>query len=498
LVARVSSPAATNPEVPLPAARWTSALLGALSTACLLAAPALADSCGNPGYSYAGMVTPKRMEGVRASIKAPVAPKVESGDVSGWIGVGRVSVAGKRGLLRVGLLAQADNTIRLYYEVRRNGGWVRRLGPEVSPGERHFVKVVRSRNNPKRWRVLIDGSAVGHALRLGRGRQWLRAVATAESWDGGAPACNHFVYAFGSMRVKGNRGWRRVGSRKLIQDPGYKVLRKHRTRFLATNASNVPGDSRAFAGDWETGDASQWSGNHWNRSSPLSNQFQIVADPVRQGGFAAKFTVRPGDKFGTTSGERSEVLYTGADERKGDDVWYAWSTLFPSGWSTPSGWSIFAQWHSYYNASPPISFNMKGERIQVNLNTGAIDSGGATFKPVYPITDGLARGVWNDFVVHIVWSRTNGALTVWHRTGSSRFLKKIDVAGIPTMQSLDGVVSNNYLKIGFYRNDDASRTNVLYQDGFSRAATPTALAPAFGADPGFQALMDEIAPSGSA
>jgi len=42
---------------------------------------------------------------------------------------------------------------------------------------------------------------------------------------------------------------------------------------------------------------------------------------VRQGGFAAKFTVRPGDKFGTTSGERSEVLYTGADEHEGDDVY---------------------------------------------------------------------------------------------------------------------------------------------------------------------------------
>ena len=98
---------------------------------------------------------------------------------------------------------------------------------------------------------------------------------------------------------------------------------------------------------------------------------------------------------------------------------------------------------------------MKGERIQVNLNTGAIDSGGATFKPVYPITDGLARGVWNDFVVHIVWSWTNGIPSVWHRTGSNRFVKKIDVAGIPTMQSLGRRRLDNYLKIGFYRNDDA-------------------------------------------
>ena len=74
----------------MPAARWTGALVGALATACLLAAPAFADSCGNPGYSYAGVVTQKRTAGVQAMITAPVAPQVESGDVSGWIGVGRV------------------------------------------------------------------------------------------------------------------------------------------------------------------------------------------------------------------------------------------------------------------------------------------------------------------------------------------------------------------------------------------------------------------------
>jgi hypothetical protein len=36
--------------------------------------------------------------------------------------------------------------------------------------------------------------------------------------------------------------------------------------------------------------------------------------------------------------------------------------------------------------------------------------------------------------------------------------------------------------------------NVLYQDGFSRAASVRDLAPAFGDDPGFVALRDELAP----
>jgi Polysaccharide lyase len=481
----------------LPAARWTGALVGALATACLCAAPAFAETCGNPGYSYAGLVTPKSTAGVQAVITAPVAPQVESGDVSGWIGVGRAGVQGKLGVLRVGMLAQADGTMRLYYEVRRGSGWSRHLGPDVQAGERHFVKVSRAHRHSKRWRVRIDGRQIGSSLRLAGGSRWLRAVATAESWDGGEPSCNRFQYAFGKVKIK-RHGWRRVAKKKLIQDPGYKVLKRDKTRFLATDVPRAPaGDQRAFAGDWETADASQWSGNHWNRKEPLRDQFEIVKNPVRQGGFAAKFTVRPGDKFGTTSGERSEVLYTGGDEHKGDDLWYAWSTLFPSDWSTPTGWSIFAQWHSYYPVSPPISFNMKGEQIQVNLNTGSVDSGSASFKPVFPITTSLERGVWNDFVVHIVWSGTNGSLEVWHRTGSHPFEKKVDASGIPTMQVQSGVPSDNYLKIGFYRNDDPSRVNVLYQDGFSRADSAQALAPAFGGDPAFQALLDKLAPSGA-
>jgi hypothetical protein len=133
----------------------------------------------------------------------------------------------------------------------------------------------------------------------------------------------------------------------------------------------------------------------------------------------------------------------------------------------------------------------------VNLNTGSVNSGAASFKPVYPITDALKRGVWNDFVVHIVWSGTNGSLEVWHRTGSNPFEKKVDAVGIPTMQVQAGVSSDNYLKIGFYRNDDSSRVNVLYQDGFSRAASVQDLAPAFGGDPSFQTLVDELAPSGA-
>ena len=162
---------------------------------------------------------------------------------------------------------EPDGTIRLYYEP----GSVRAgSDPEVQPGERHFVKIARILRTHKRWEIRIDGNRIGHSFTLGQGWTKLRAVATAESWDGGTPTCNHFLYAFGKVKTRGQHGWRGVQSRKLIQDPGYMLLRSHRARFVATNvsASDNPSDTRVFAGDWETGDSSQWSGNHWNRNVP--------------------------------------------------------------------------------------------------------------------------------------------------------------------------------------------------------------------------------------
>jgi len=468
----------------LPAARWTGALVGALATACVLAAPALAETCGNPGYSYAGVATVKPTSGVRAVITAPIAPQVESGDVSGWIGVGRVGVSGKRGVLRVGLLGQADGTMQLYYEVRRGGNWIRHLGPIVQPGERHFVKIVRSRKHTKRWYVLIDGSTVGPSMRLGPGWRRLRAVATAESWDGGAPSCNQFQYAFGQLNVKSERGWRRAKTQKLIQAPGYKVVQQKRSRFLATYVPPAPaGEAGGFFGDWETGDASQWTANQWNRNVPLSDQFEVETDVVREGTFAAKFTVRPGDKFMSTSGERSEVYWGGSDESDGQDYWYSWSTLFPTDWSEPTGWGYFIQWHADFPATtPPLAFNAREDSVVLQVNTGPLNAAQTTGTVRYalPVLDTLSKGLWNDFIARVHWSSGNdGAVTVWHRVeGHTTYDKVLDATGFPTLQiGPDGVPASNYVKLGLYRSAD-TKVSTLYQDAFRRwtsADPPSAL-----------------------
>jgi Polysaccharide lyase len=467
-------PAAIDPEVPLPAARWSSALAGALATACLFAAPALADICGNPGYSYAGVLSAKRTAGVSAAITAPVAPTVESGDVSGWVGVGRAAVPGKRGMLRAGLLAGADGQIRLYYEMRRATGWVRHLGPAVQAGESHRLRVARVPNHKKRWKIVIDGHFV-NSFRMSDQPRKFRAMATAESWDGGTSVCNRFHYSFGAVRVKKHGHWHRLASPAVIEDPGYAVVQQPVARFVAANVDDVPPahERGRFTGNWETGDSSQWTANQWNRAAPLSEQFAVETNVVREGTYAAKFTVRPGDKFESTSGERSEVYWGGSDESDGQDYWYSWSTLFPTDWTAPAGWGYFIQWHADFLATtPPIAFNAREDSVVIQVNTGPLNSSQTTGTVRYtlPLLDTLNKGLWNDFVAHIHWSSGNdGAITVWHRVeGETSYTKVLNATGFPTLQvGPDGVPASNYLKLGLYRSTD-TKVSSLYQDGFKR------------------------------
>jgi hypothetical protein len=455
----------------LPGARRISALAGALLVGCIIASPAWgADVCGKPGYSYAGVVTPTPVHGIRAWVSAPLDPQVQSGDVSGWIGVGRTSARGKRGVLRVGLLASPGSPSQLYYEIRlRTGAWKRFLGPTVAAGERHKVSLLELAHRPTFWRVWIDGRALTRPIHLTLARQGKYALATAESWDGGTPTCNRLDYFFGTVAVRGLR-WHPLGSRQVIQDPGYSVLRQT-LGFAAKNSPVVP-DS--FSGDWETGDASQWTSNHWNRNAPLSDQFQIVTDPVRQGTYAAKFTVRPGDQFGSTSGERSEVVWANSNDGEGKEYWYRWSTLFPTDWSEPKNWGIFIQWHSFNYTPPAVALTAREDSAYLNLNAGPLSDpccGGNTRRR-WLVLPTLSKGLWNDFIAHIKWTSGNdGYITLWHRVeGQDTYAKVLDTSGFPTLQSDNGTVVPNYLVLGLYRDVDTI-TNTLYQDGFERWAS---------------------------
>ncbi|UJR80049.1 polysaccharide lyase [Sandaracinus amylolyticus] len=242
--------------------------------------------------------------------------------------------------------------------------------------------------------------------------------------------------------------------------------------------------------DWETGDWSQWDG-------PLGRdpdaQIDVVTDVVRQGRYAARFQVRPGDRYRTTSGERAEVhLWDYRREREGDTFYYAWSTLFPEGWRAPERWGIVMQWHAHTDISPPMAFNAGADRLDLVFSSGNIDSWWpAEYEESHRVLDGLSPGRWHDFIVRIDFrADTSGSVEVWHRLeGTAEFDSVLAVRDVPTLQwSTDsgrihdgyaqrwgeGWVSGVWVQHGLYRSA-SSATDVIYHDGFCRGTSYAAV-----------------------
>ena len=155
-----------------------------------------------------------------------------------------------------------------------------------------------------------------------------------------------------------------------------------------------------WRGDYDTGDLSQWSG-----FQGIASRFTMVQSPVRQGAYALRLELHQGDV--TNSGTRNEVYLSNSqfNEVDGNDHWYAWSSLFPSDYPSDNSWQVFTQWHqSGLTGSPPVEFDVIGEEIQVAHNGDQV----LWRTP-------LVRGVWHDFVVHVLWSRdpAKGFVEIW-------------------------------------------------------------------------------------
>lgn len=226
----------------------------------------------------------------------------------------------------------------------------------------------------------------------------------------------------------------------------------------APTASAVPVGSReAFVGDWETGDFSQWQQcqaknlNARCRTIGAGNeQMRIVEGDARQGRFAARFDIRPGDVPPFGGGERSEVQSNadGAVVREGDERWYEWSMKFPEDFENPQGvWFIVLQWHSS-SGSPPLAVNVDSD--------GRIRIGGDGLKSEPKRWIGKVRpGEWVDYVLHVKFSRDRdtGFIEGWENGRQT----------VPRYNRASMKDGENYLKQGVYR-DDGPATWVM-QDG---------------------------------
>jgi hypothetical protein len=196
-------------------------LVGALTVAALVGASTTASAgracisgASSGGYSYAGHQAAYHGHGVRATITATRAPTVEAGHVAGWVGVGGPGQGANGGdeWIQAGIAAMPGMDPFIYTEITREGAAPKLdlLDEGIAIGRSHKIAVLEMAGRPGWWRVWVDGQAVTEPVALrGSSGRWA-PIATAESWNGGTPACNSFGFRFERVSVSygGGGSWR--------------------------------------------------------------------------------------------------------------------------------------------------------------------------------------------------------------------------------------------------------------------------------------------------
>jgi hypothetical protein len=219
--------------------------------------------------------------------------------------------------------------------------------------------------------------------------------------------------------------------------------------------------------DYETGDLSQWNaintGGSWGNSS-----IQVVTHPVRQGNYAAKFTLTGGNGAHVRAETEATQAQTGGYE--GQDWYYSWSMYAPSNPNTSTGWgdwNLVTQWMDLlYQCSPPLQIDIMPLKngLRYTLNSRLFDNknGCASLGPSHDWDLGpVVYDQWIDITIHVKWSSdpTVGFAQVW--------MNGVNVFPLTHLRTLD-TSGGVYMQQDIYRLGATSGSNVLYFDDLRR------------------------------
>jgi hypothetical protein len=244
---------------------------------------------------------------------------------------------------------------------------------------------------------------------------------------------------------------------------------------LAVSVLPACGDLGAlrFTGDFETGDTSQWDEEHQGADS--DDDVYAQSEVKFEGAYAGRFIVEPGDKFGTTSGERAEVSKGRAGSGRfgeGEDRWFGWSVFFPEDFPlepqsdrAKATWNVFTSWHhTGPTCSVPLDVAVNsGARpptIILTQRTGTLEDCALSGREF--VLGEFSTGDWLTFEVHVRFSSNPVEGFVEAYLNGRLALRKTQMATL-----YPGYAS--YLNQGFYRDDwpasEGGKTASLYMDG---------------------------------
>jgi hypothetical protein len=140
-----------------------------------------------------------------------------------------------------------------------------------------------------------------------------------------------------------------------------------------------------------------------SKQFPESHSFSKSSNPVFRGNHSGKFDLRYGDRKATSSGIRSEILFS---RPSNPDAWYSFAVNFPSDfWQEDRDHEIFTQWHS--SGDPTLSFRVHDGRLIFRVGNSSKNWHHYDFGSV-------PKNQWVDFVFHIIHSKeSTGLVEIW-------------------------------------------------------------------------------------
>lgn len=203
-------------------------------------AASAARSCSSQPYAYAGLIGNRSASGLKATITAVSAPRVASGHVAGWIGVGGPGrgANGQDAWIQIGINSLPGSGNNLYAEawIPGHGHAYKELG-QVAAGEQVKVSVLELSGKPGWWQAAVNGKPVTKAVYLPGSHGAWEPMAMTESWNGGSSSCNDFTYRFGDVRISTGRSWQGLRDAQTLTDVGYRISARTLAGFVAGSAS---------------------------------------------------------------------------------------------------------------------------------------------------------------------------------------------------------------------------------------------------------------------
>jgi Polysaccharide lyase len=261
---------------------------------------------------------------------------------------------------------------------------------------------------------------------------------------------------------------------------------------------NLGYDSGIRDTGWEWG-SSQYPQAHPDRLTSFAKNSIQPPSPDPNGINALKATLKPGDKYTGHDGSvsaRAEVVLTKNLPRhtnnlfsEGDDVWYHWYTLFPSGYQTDPRFQVWTQWHQDDSAplpsdcqppnvgcTPTVEFDVSGSTLSLRVQGHIYDHDPAKCSSTdcgYKWKANLQTkiGQWFDMLLHVKWSKDPNVGFMEMYIDRNKVLDKSK-----HFATLDKTSNGNpisvYLKQGLYHHISIGVDQTLYHDGMQVVNCP--------------------------